>query len=267
MTNVIWESLQKKRRISRRYWLASLLVLAALALSTGALVWAGRNLPPPKFKLTTHGLLVPVSYPLWRQASDWLAQRKYIMLTFDDGPYGHGVDEKILAILAEHYAHAVFFYVCAHLRNATRDLPKRILAAGNMLGNHTYNHRHLPKLGSRALQHQIAGCSSKLASITGVRPALFRPPWGQLSPAAVKIIHAAGMQFVLWDANSGDTWLKSPTKMIHMSLYEASLGGHILLMHSKPSTAKMLGTLLTKLQARGFRFVLPAIGSNQSHAQ
>jgi peptidoglycan/xylan/chitin deacetylase (PgdA/CDA1 family) len=72
------------------------------------------------------------------------------------------------------------------------------------------------------------------------------------------------MHIVLWDANSGDTWLKSPRQIIHMSLYEASLGGHILLMHSRPTTADALDTLLTKLQQRGFRFVLPSLGHNHA---
>lgn len=266
MTNAIWKSLQRKRRVSLWYALVPLIILVALALSARGLVLAGRNLAPPKFKITQHGLLAPVNYPLWRRTSDWLARRKYIMLTFDDGPYGHGVDAKILSTLAEHHAHAVFFEICAHVDSATRQVPKQILVTGNMLGNHTYNHLHLPRLGPAALQHQIVGCSSKLAAVAGVHPLLFRPPWGQLSPAAIKVIHQAGMQFVLWDANSGDTWLKSPKQIIHISLYQASLGGHILLMHSRPTTASALGTLLAKLQKRGFRFVLPTVASSPGHA-
>ena len=265
MTNGIWKSLQKKRRISRWAWILPLVVLIALALSAGGIVLASRNLPPPKFELTADGLLDPVNYPLWRSASDWLAGRKYIMLTFDDGPYGHGVDAEILSILAKHHARAVFFEVCANINGDTRHVPIQIVATGNILGNHTYNHLHLPKLGEHALQRQIAGCSANLASITGTRPQLFRPPWGELSPAAIKVIHAAGMHEVLWDANSGDAWLKAPSEIIHLSLYEASLGGHILLMHSKPTTVNALDPLLTKLQKRGFRFVLPSVSSIPSH--
>jgi len=250
---------QFERRVSpHRYLWWAIMGLASLACGAVALAWVGRDLPPPQFKPTNRYLIAPVNYPAWRRASDWLARRKYIMLTFDDGPYGDGVDEKILATLSQHQAHAVFFEVCAHINNETRDIPARILATGNLLGNHSYNHLHLPTLKAADLQQQIAGCSDKLESITGVQPRLFRPPWGQLSPAAVKAIHAAGMHIVLWDANSGDTWLKSPPQIIHMSLYEASLGGHILLMHSGPTTADALGTLLTKLQHRGFRFVLPS---------
>jgi peptidoglycan/xylan/chitin deacetylase (PgdA/CDA1 family) len=257
---VIMEPLRKKRPWRHWHAWAVLAVLTAVALGAGALVWAGRDLPPPKFQLTRRHLLTPVGYPLWRRASDWLAGRHYIALTFDDGPGGHGVDARILDILARHHAHAVFFEVCAHINSKTHDIPKRILASGNLLGNHSYDHLDLSALSAIALKHQTAGCSDKLESITGVRPSLFRPPWGQLSPAATKAIHAAGMHIVLWDANSGDTWLKSPDQIIRMSLYEASLGGHVLLLHSRSATAESLDTLLTQLQRRGYRFVLPSTG-------
>lgn len=242
-------------------------VLVTLAFGAGGLAWAGHDLPPPRFVLSNNHLLTPENYPLWRRVSDWIARRKYIMLTFDDGPYGDGVDAKILAVLAKHHAHAVFFEVCANITAATRNVPKNILADGNMLGNHSYNHRHLPRLNQAGLRHQVADCSSKLASITGVRPSLFRPPWGELSPAAVKSIRNAGMHVVLWDANSGDTWLKSSQQIINMSLYEASLGGHILLMHSRPTTAGALDAILTKLQRRGFQFVLPSLPEAADHAR
>jgi peptidoglycan/xylan/chitin deacetylase (PgdA/CDA1 family) len=83
--------------------------------------------------------------------------------------------------------------------------------------------------------------------------------FGQLSPEVAKMIRSEGMRIVLWDANSGDSWLKTPQQVIQMSLYESSLGGNILLMHSKPTTAKALDALLTELQKRGFRFVLPSV--------
>ena len=125
----------------------------------------------------------------------------------------------------------------------------------------------LPALGDLGFGKDLANLVPVTMdpAITDKRPTLFRPPWGDLSPAATKVIHAAGMQSVLWDANSGDTWLKSPQQITYMSLHEASLGGHVLLMHSRPATAAALDTLLTKLQQRGFRFVLPA--NPQPHAK
>ena len=251
------KQLHKKRHMPRWYGSVVLAILVFLMFIGGGLVWAGRNLPPPRFGLTDRGLLTPVDYPLWRQVSDWLARRKYIMLTFDDGPYGYGVDEKIIAILEKHGARAVFFEVCAHINDTTREVLQKILVAGNVIANHSYDHEHLPDLKGPSLKIQIEGCNSKLAAASGLRPTLFRPPFGQLSPEVVDVIRASGLQLVLWDANSGDSWLKEPQKIIEMSLYEASLGGSILLMHSRPTTADALDELLTKLRRRGYRFALP----------
>lgn len=250
--------LLEKRRMPRGLGSAVLAILVLLMLAGGSLAWLGRKLPPPEFALTDRGLLTPVHYPLWRQASDWLARRKYLMLTFDDGPYGHGVDQKITAVLEKHGAHAAFFLVCANINASTRDVLQDILATGNIIANHSHDHEHLPELEGPSLKHQIEACNSKLAAASGLRPVFFRPPFGQLSPEIVKLIRASGMQLVLWDANSGDSWLKEPQKIIEMSLYEASLGGSILLMHSRPATADALDELLTKLRRRGFRFVLPS---------
>jgi len=73
-------------------------------------------LQAPRFVLDKgQGQVDPIGYPLWRRAGDWLSRRKYLVLTFDDGPYGDGVDEHILEILKRHRAHAIFFIVCNRL--------------------------------------------------------------------------------------------------------------------------------------------------------
>jgi peptidoglycan/xylan/chitin deacetylase (PgdA/CDA1 family) len=65
------------------------------------------------------------------------------------------------------------------------------------------------------------------------------------------------MQQVLWDANSGDTWLKTPDAIVRLAVHDVSYGGNVLLMHSRPLTADALDTLLTQLEQRGFQFVRP----------
>jgi peptidoglycan/xylan/chitin deacetylase (PgdA/CDA1 family) len=221
--------------------------------------WVGSQLPSPQFKISETGELEPIEYPLWRKASDWLYGRQYVVLTFDDGPYGHGVDEQILSILAKYRARAIFFEVCAHITNDTINVPTKILSGGHLLGNHSYNHLHLPTLHGDSLTLQIKGCSHRIEEVSGLRPEYFRPPWGETSTEVLNAIHAAGMQQVLWDSNSGDTWLKSPNEIIRMSLHQISLGGSasILLMHSFPTTVVALEPLLADLKQRGARFVLP----------
>jgi len=64
------------------------------------------------------------------------------------------------------------------------------------------------------------------------------------------------MEQVLWNANSQDSWLTRPDEILRWSLAEAE-DESILLMHDKPATAAELDEVLTSLEHRGFRFVLP----------
>lgn len=256
--------LTKERHVPRWVLLSTAAALAIVLAGTALLRWMGSALPPPEFEITATGSLQPVRYPLWRRVHDWLSGRKYVFLTFDDGPYGHGIDEAILNTLAKHHAHAIFFEVCTHITKQTRNVPEKVLSGGNLLGNHSYDHSHLAHLHGESLTHEIRGCSKRIKEVSGVKPKLFRPPWGQTSPEVLHAIHAAGMQQILWNANSGDTWLKSPQQIIDMSLYEVSIGGatSILLMHSSPLTAEALDKLLTVLSEHGVRFVVPTVIQN-----
>lgn len=228
-----------------------LLVIAAL------LAFAGSGLPPPSFKVSRSlDGIRPLNYPAWRTASDWLTGRKYVVLTFDDGPYGGGVDEQILSILQRHHAPAIFFVVCNRLDGRTDHVLSEIMKAGDLVGNHSYDHPHLPLLNLSALQRQVDGCSERIASVTGRRPRYFRPPFGQTSPGVERIVQSAGMGQVLWDANSQDSWLTKPSQILYWSM-EQTGNDSILLMHSKPTTVAVLDRVLTELEGRGFQFVLP----------
>ncbi|MDE2179130.1 MAG: polysaccharide deacetylase family protein [Xanthomonadaceae bacterium] len=230
-----------------------ILAMTALVL----LMVSGRGLPPPRFVLNRdQGSVDPLSYPLWRQASDWLADRRYVVLSFDDGPWGQGVDERILRILHRHGAHAIFFVICDHLDASREHVLREIEQAGDVIGNHTVDHPFLRRLNPSALQHQIADCSARISQITGHRPQFFRPPFGQSSAVIEKVVQSAGMAQVLWDANSQDSWQREPGEILHWSLTETK-NRYILLMHDSPTTASALDRLLTTLQRRGYRFVTP----------
>ena len=234
------------------------MVVGALLVIAALLAFAGGGLPPPSFKVSrSQEGIMPLNYPAWRTASDWLTARKYVVLTFDDGPYGGGVDERILSILQRHHAPAIFFIVCNRLDSRTDHVLSEIVQAGHLIGNHSYDHPRLPQLNLADLQHQVEGCSERIANVTGRRPRYFRPPFGQTSLGVGQVVQSAGMGQVLWNANSQDSWLTKPNQILYWSM-EQTGNGSILLMHSKPTTAAALDRVLTELEGRGFRFVLPA---------
>ena len=181
---------------------------------------------------------------------------KYLALTFDDGPFGSGVDDRILDVLEKHHAHAVFFVVCRNLARADNILLQRETANGNLIGNHSFDHAHLTKLPDDQLLHEIAGCNDLVAERAGRRPAFFRPPFGQTSARVRALEKSSELREMLWDANSEDSWLTRPEQIMAWSMRESD-NFSILLMHSKPTTAAVLDKVLSALEGRGFRFVVP----------
>lgn len=219
--------------------------------------------------LTAHGMAMPrfvldqgtgnlkhAGNDGWRRVSDVLAGRKYAVLTFDDGPYGYGLDEEILATLRKHHAHAVFFLVCNHINEQTRGVLAKFENEGDVIGNHTYDHRNLAKLSQPEVEQQIERCNQRIADLTGKRPYYFRPPFGSTTPMVAKTAQARGMQQMLWNANSEDSWVKDPQQILNFSLQQTE-DQSILLMHEKPITVALLDDMLTRLEQRGFQFVLP----------
>lgn len=79
------KALAKPIHISVRHIAAA---FGVMVLCAGFLLLAGANLPPPRFVLNADQKSVdPLDYPFWREASDKLVGRKYVVLTFDDGFY------------------------------------------------------------------------------------------------------------------------------------------------------------------------------------
>jgi peptidoglycan/xylan/chitin deacetylase (PgdA/CDA1 family) len=228
-----------------------------LTLVLYAMLLTAHGMATPRFVLTpeTGGIQHASGFSL-RKVSDVLAGRKYAVLTFDDGPYGEGLDEQILATLQKHHAHAVFFLVCSHINEATRGELAKFENAGDLIGNQTYDHPNLAKLAQPEIRQQIESCNQRITEVTGKRPTYFRPPFGSTTPAVGEVAKSLGMQQMLWNANSEDSWIKQPEQIRDFSVSQTE-DQSILLMHEKPTTAAALDGILTQLEQRGFQFVLP----------
>lgn len=222
-----------------------------------ALLLTGRGIAAPHFVLDpSNESLKHANTQVWRTVSDFLAGRKYAVLAFDDGPYGYGVDEEIMATLRKHHAHAVFFLACHNINTANRSVLAKLQGDGDLIGNHGYDHLHLDRLAEPERERQIGACSSRIAQLTGMRPYYFGPPFGSTSPQVARVVRASGMKPMLWNANSDDVRSAEPDRILSGSV-EQTADQSILLMHEKPTTAAVLDHVLTRLEQRGFQFVLP----------
>ena len=105
-----------------------------------------------------------------------------LILTFDDGPDLAGTPV-VLEELQRRGLRGIFFVNGQHMVGnrpedfARRDLVRRIAAQGHLVANHTLSHRNVCA-EQEILEQEIDGNAEIIAGATGLRPLLFRAPYG-----------------------------------------------------------------------------------------
>lgn len=126
---------------------------------------------------------------------------RYVALTLDDGP---GLYTSLaLRILSQAHARATFFLVGKELRYWPT-LPRRELTLA-ALGDHTWTHPVLPRLGRAGVFRELATTQTEIRRLTGDRIHLFRPPYGLTDSRVEAVAQSLGMVEVLWSIDSGDS--------------------------------------------------------------
>lgn len=185
-------------------------------------------------------------------------------LTFDDGPHAEGTPA-VLAALAASGVKATFFLVGEQVR-ANPALAAEIVAAGHEIGLHCDRHRNLLRLAPAQVRHDIARAEATIAAATGRTPVLYRPPYGILNAAALRVARTCGWRVLLW-SQWGRDWEASATASSIAALATGGLGpGSLLLLHdaddygaagSWRATAQALPEIIEAVQTRGLRFTMP----------
>jgi peptidoglycan/xylan/chitin deacetylase (PgdA/CDA1 family) len=130
-----------------------------------------------------------------------------LALTFDDGP-NPAWTPRLLEILARRQVRATFFIVGSRAENEP-DLVRQIVAAGHLIGNHSWSHRNLALAPARRIKEELLHASRTLEQIAGSPVRCFRPPFGARRPAVLRIARDLGLHPVLWNAMTSD-W-KNPS--------------------------------------------------------
>ncbi len=179
-----------------------------------------------------------------------------IALTFDDGPSAtHTL--RILDILDRYHIPATFFAVGVNIQ-AHPELLSEIHRRGHEIGNHTFSHPHLKKTDSATLAEELDRTADLIASITGSRPTLFRPPEGVVNDSVRTIVKNSGYRVVLWSIDTED-WRHRPAEQIADHVIRTARDGSIVLFHDwiarNSPTPDALETVIPALLEKGFTFV------------
>jgi peptidoglycan-N-acetylglucosamine deacetylase len=143
-----------------------------------------------------------------------------VALTFDDGP-DPTVTPRLLSVLEEKQAHATFFVV-GFRAEASPDVVIRANGDGNEIGNHTWHHVELTKLGSTAARNELTTNDALIARLLGHPPAYTRVPFGSLS---VRIANLGPRKFVAWSVDTLDWRYFDAARLTRVVLSQAANGG------------------------------------------
>ena len=180
--------------------------------------------------------------------------KKQIAISFD-AAWGNDDTEQLINILDEYDVPATFFVVGAWVDKYPESV-KQLSDAGHQVMNHSNTHPYMTKIDSVQKLDELNTCNRKIEEITGVKPNLFRPPYGDYDNATLDAAESAGMYTIQWDVDSLD-WKDTATPdSICKRVTDKVKNGSIILFHNDADhTPEALPNILKSLQDDGYEFV------------
>ncbi len=249
------------------------------AVQRGRIVTSIAGVVPPKLQEPGHG-------DNEHEVSGVSFEPKTVALTFDDGPHPRYTEE-VAALLRKYGIRAAFFEVGRSLGTVTgpektvkllktAEISKRLLDAGHTIANHTFSHRALPKLTDAEREEEIASTSLLLEKANGVKPVLFRPPYGARTAPVLQEINAAGLRNVMWNIDSEDWADPIPESVAARVIHQLNVNhrGIILFHDTHKQGVLALPIVLNELVQQNYTFLaydgkefrksLPPVGAERS---
>ncbi len=148
-----------------------------------------------------------------------------VALTFDDGPMA-SVGNRIMDCLAQYGGKATFYVVGNRCPGYAAEM-QRMAAEGHEIGNHTYEHKYLHKLGAEQIQYQVNKGSEAIQAVCGVVPATVRLPGGNKNATVLANVNAP---MIMWSIDTLD-WKTKNTQSTVDKVLGSVRDGDIVLMH------------------------------------
>jgi peptidoglycan/xylan/chitin deacetylase (PgdA/CDA1 family) len=172
-----------------------------------------------------------------------------VALTFDDGPGAETGD--VLAELQREHAVATFFVIGSRAKEDP-EMVKKLYDAGMQIGNHTWTHPQLARLSATKQHEQLEQTQDEIASIIGVRPRFYRPPYWSWNDLTVREAGQLGMVGVLFSVDTND-WERPGTDAIINAALKAK-AGDIIAFHDaggeRRQTVDSIAPIVVALRAR-----------------
>lgn len=171
-----------------------------------------------------------------------------------DAAWGNEDTQMLIDILAKYNVKATFFVVGEWVDKYPESV-KALHDAGHEVMNHSDAHPHMAKLTAKQIIDEVNRCSDKIEAVTGVRPTLFRCPYGEYDDNVIGTVNGMGLTAVQWDTDSLD-WKKLTAGEIYKRVSSKVQPGSIVLFHNAGlHTPEALPSIIEYLLAEGYTIV------------
>ncbi len=227
---------------------------AAIDRTPATIASASQSAELPASPLTPPATPTPAPKPRQHDYTQVDVDGTYIAITFDDGPHAT-LTPQLLDMLKERGIHATFFVVG---QNAAEypEILKRMAAEGHEIGNHSWSHPALTRLGAEAVKSQLDRTNNAVAKATGRAPVVMRPPYGATSAKLNRRFDEDyGLKVILWSVDPLDWRYRNASRVTQQILSQTGPGGIILAHDIHASTVAAMPATFDGLLAKGFKFV------------
>lgn len=177
-------------------------------------------------------------------------EEKKIAISFD-AAWGADKTRQIMDICESYGVNATFFLVGFWIEKYP-DIVKEIDERGFEIGNHSENHPEMSKLTKEQMIKEIESVNDRVFALTGKRPKVFRPPYGDYNDTLVLTLKELNMNPVQWSIDSLD-WKELGRDELVKRVLKKTESGDIILCHNNAKyIPDALPEILETLSSRGF---------------
>ena len=127
-------------------------------------------------------------------------EKKQIAISFD-AAWGNDDTGTLIDILKEYNVPATFFVVGTWVDKYPESV-KQLSDAGHQIQNHSNSHPYMSQISKVQMENELTACNDKIEKITGKRPTLFRPPYGDYDDIVVNTTLSLNMFPIQWDVET-----------------------------------------------------------------
>ncbi len=171
-----------------------------------------------------------------------------------DASWGAEYTEQILDVCDAYQFKTTFFLVNIWLEEYP-EMAQQIAARGHEIGMHSVSHPHFSELSQSQIIRELADNAALIEEVTGFRPQLFRPPFGDYNNQVIELVNSCGYVPIQWSVDSLD-WQDLSAEEICTRVMEKLSAGDIVLFHNNGlHTAEALPMIVEQTLAKGLHIV------------